>query len=341
MAEAGKKKIHTRQRGLSVHVVQAQRLDATYKEVAKEVTKEPIKEEVAKKVAEPKKTAKPKAVKEVAKKVVEPEKIAELETAKASSEPASDGFETLKINAISKPSSRIMVRDVERTYRATAIKPQAKKVQPEVRREELPPVFKTTRRTNGYSAPRPKLSAKEIKEQEIKRAVKKAEKLPSFDVAPKTPKNLGWTRILLAVACTATALFAVVYFVNLASTDMSIKVAAMQSGIEASYPSYIPRGYDLSDVTSMSGKVIMHFKSADEGEFEITEENSSWDSSALLNGYVKENYNDNYVVVREQGLTLYMGDNWEAWVNGGTLYKLSVISGSLTKKQMKSIAVSL
>ena len=84
----------------------------------------------------------------------------------------------------------------------------------------------------------------------------------------------------------------------------------------------------------------MHFRNG-EDEFGLTEENSSWDSEALLNNYIKPNYEDDYTVVREQGLTLYMGWNWEAWVNGGILYKLSVNSGELTKKQMKSIATSL
>ena len=120
---------------------------------------------------------------------------------------------------------------------------------------------------------------------------------------------------------------------------MSLKVAAVQSGIDAAYPSYVPRGYSLSDVTSGTGKVSMHFKSAD-GEFGLTEENSSWDSEALLNNYVKQNYDNDYSVVREQGLTLYMGNDWETWVNGGVLYKLTIDSGSLTKKQMKSIATS-
>ncbi|MBQ3296333.1 hypothetical protein IJG95_01325, partial [Candidatus Saccharibacteria bacterium] len=68
----------------------------------------------------------------------------------------------------------------------------------------------------------------------------------------------------------------------------------------------------------------------------------SWDSSALLNNYVRENYSDDeYSVVIEQGLTIYMGSNWEAWVNGGLLYKLQVKTGSLTKKQLKTIATSL
>ena len=260
-------------------------------------------------------------------------------------EPNFAEFETMKIREIEKPESKIVLRDVEKTKTLGGTKFDSSKVgntdtEAKVKKEELPPVIKTASRTE----PAPKLSAREIKEHEIEKAVKAVSKLPSSN-ARKTRKKMafsdfGWPRVVLAVACAATAVFAIAYFVNLTSTDMSLKVAAMQSGIEATYPSYIPRDYTLSDVTSASGKVIIHFKNGDD-EFGITEETTNWDSEALLNEYIKENYGNDYTVVREQGLTLYMGRNWEAWVNGGVLYKLSVTHGSLTKKQMKSIAVSL
>ena len=52
-------------------------------------------------------------------------------------------------------------------------------------------------------------------------------------------------------------------------------------------------------------------------------------------------YGENYVIVREQGLSIYVSGSNAAWVNGGVVYKLKTISGSLTKKQLCSIAVSL
>lgn len=186
-----------------------------------------------------------------------------------------------------------------------------------------------------------KIPASEIKNHEIEKAIKNASSLPAETKHSRERfHDFGWKRVVLAFCCAATAIFAIVYFINSTSTDISLKVAAMQSGIDASYPSYVPRGYNLSDVTSSSGKITMNFKS-DDGSFGISEESSAWDSNALLNNYIKENYDENYSVVREQGLTLYMGNDWEVWVNGGVLYKLTVDSGTLTKKQMKSIAVSL
>ena len=60
-----------------------------------------------------------------------------------------------------------------------------------------------------------------------------------------------------------------------------------------------------------------------------------------LSNYVKDKYEDNYTAVREQGITLYISESDAAWVNGGVVYKIITKSGSLTNKQIRSIAVSL
>ena len=246
-------------------------------------------------------------------------------------------FETLKLTPIEKLDSKIIIRDVERE---TPIKAPAKMSKAAAPAPEPLPVFHPVSRPRPVANP-VKVPAKELKQQEIDKAIKTAAKVPAATRRERRVfGEFGWTRVVLATACITTAIFAVVYFVNMASQDMSLQVAASQSGIDAKYPSYIPRGYELADVTSGSGRVSMHYKS-DEGEFSLTEEASSWDSEALLNNFIKPNYGNDYTVVREQGLTLYMGGNWEAWVNGGMLYKLNIISGSFTKKQLKTIATSL
>lgn len=268
------------------------------------------------------------------------QKKAEIILPKKTAEATEDVFETLALGVTSQPTeSRIILRDVEKIEPPKTEKKLEKKPKKKTEAFDVKPVKKTTKKPVAQ----PRLTAKEIKEREIEKAVKAATKLPA-SVNKRQRKftfgDFGWKRAVLAVTCVATAVFAVVYFVNLTSTDVSLKVAAMQSGIEASYPSYVPRGYTLSDVTSASGLVKISFKNGDDS-FSITEENSSWDSNALLNNYVKEVYEEDYTVVREQGLTLYMGDFWAAWVNGGMVYKLNVNSGLLTKKQIKAIAVSL
>lgn len=247
-----------------------------------------------------------------------------------------DQFETARIITPRAYESKILVRDVTREQPL----PESAVQTVEARTPAPTPI--RTRKTKTKRSN--KVTAKQLKEQEIKKALNSASRL---DFSTKTNKesrftfaNFGLARTVLAIACLSTAVFAIVYFVNLTSTDMSLGVAAMQSGIEAVYPSYIPRGFTLSDVTSSSGQIVMRFKS-DTGDFSVTEESSSWDSNALLNNYIRVQYGNDYTVVREQGLTIYMGSDWEAWVNGKILFKLYVNSGELTKKQMKTIATEL
>ena len=193
-------------------------------------------------------------------------------------------------------------------------------------------------------------TAKEIKEQEIQKALNIAsKKYLSRKEAKKAKKarksdemTFGFRRMVLAMVCAAAAVFAIVYFVNLNATDISLKVTAMQTGIEASYPSYIPRDYSLSDITSENGKIIMNFRNSSSGDaYTLTEEASSWDSTALLNNYVKGEFGDNYTILKEQGLTINVSNSDATWVNGGILFRIKTTSGSLTKKQIQTIATSL
>ena len=195
-----------------------------------------------------------------------------------------------------------------------------------------------------------KMTAKELKDQAIQRALASASKTSENMDAKKAKKSkkapklhFGLGRVVLALSCAAAAVFAIVYFVNLNMPDISMRVAAMQTGIEATYPSYVPRDFSLSDITSENGKVILSFKNANTGDaFSLTEETSSWDSNALLANFVKDEYGDNYTTVREQGLTIYIsGGGDAAWVNGGVVYKIDSTAGALTKKQINTIATSL
>ena len=209
-------------------------------------------------------------------------------------------------------------------------------------------------------------TAVELKEQAIRKALAEANRLPSVqeesqpkmvEAIKKTDQpekvkessglkaskiRFGIGRVLLALGCAVAAVFAIVYLVNATMPDVSLKVAAMQTGIDSPYPSYVPRGYSITDATSESNKITLTFKnSGTNGAFTLTEERSSWDSAALLSNFVKDAYGENYTVVREQGLTIYINNSNAAWVNGGVVYKIKTTSGTLTKKQIQSIAVSL
>lgn len=199
---------------------------------------------------------------------------------------------------------------------------------------------------NGVTDNRP--TARELREQAIQKALREAStssKMTSDKSSKKSRDDhklhFGVGKVFLALSCAAVAVFAIMYFVNLNMPDISLKVAAMQTGIDASYPNYIPRGYRISSITSENGKVTLEFVNDGGEAFSIVEESSSWDSNALMNNYVKESFGDDCSVIREQGLTIYTNKNNAAWVNGGVVYKLKVTTGSLTNKQIRSIAVSM
>ncbi len=194
-----------------------------------------------------------------------------------------------------------------------------------------------------------KMTAKEIKDQAIKQALLAAATQEEADNKQKMKTHkigkmrFGFGRVALALSCALVAALAIVYFVNLNMPDLSLRVAAMQTGINASYPGHVPMGYRPTSITSESKKIIIDFDNKEKNStFTLTEEASSWDSNALLNNYVKSEYQDNYKVVKEQGLTIYISNSNAAWVNGGVFYEIkSPSTNGLTNKQICAIATSL
>ncbi len=191
------------------------------------------------------------------------------------------------------------------------------------------------------------ITSREIKDREIRRAISVANRESYLQRKPKHYNHhkkigFGFPKIALAMLCAATAVFAIVYLVNSNAPDIPMKVAAMQTGIDAHYPGYIPRDYSLSDVTSENGKITMNFKNESTGNaFSIVEESTSWNLNDLYSKFVKPNYGENYVVVTENGLNVYISGSDAAWVSNGIFYKITTTSGSLTKKQLSTIASKL
>lgn len=207
-----------------------------------------------------------------------------------------------------------------------------------------------TRGQNMQSPRVSKLTAQELKERAIKKALASANNQTIAQQIAKTSDSqkkagkirFGIGRVVLALSCAAAAVFAIAYFVNLNMPDISLRVAAMQTGINATYPNYIPRDFKTSGIVSEDGKITINFYNQNTRQsFSLIEEKSSWDSNALHNNFVKEAYGDDYSIIREQGLTIYVSKSNAAWVNGGIVYKLEAENGVLTDKQISSIATSL
>ena len=200
-----------------------------------------------------------------------------------------------------------------------------------------------------------RISAQELKEQAIKKALasasgmKPAENSTLVSEAKPTKKkktkehiHFGMGRIVLALSCAAAAVFAIAYFVNLNMPDISLRVAAMQTGMDPTYPNYVPRDFNVSSITSEENEITIEFTNSNTNtSYQLIEEKSSWDTNALVSNYIKPTYNENYTIVREQGLTIYISGSNAAWVSGGMVYKINADNGVLTNKQIRAIATSL
>lgn len=132
------------------------------------------------------------------------------------------------------------------------------------------------------------------------------------------------------------------YFTYLSMPSISTRVAASQAGIAASYPNYQPTGYSLSGaVAYQQGRVTMTFAAnAGPSSYTLEQIKSGWDSSAVLDSYVKPKAGDNYETTTSNGLTIYTYDGSAAWVNRGIFYTISG-DAPLSDDQIQRIATSL
>ena len=195
------------------------------------------------------------------------------------------------------------------------------------------------------------LSAQELKERAIQQALRKVDKIDGdktmaaqFVDAGQQKTGHFWQRRGFAIAAgmAVISLALLGYLVHLNLPDISVRVTAMQTGIEKIYPSYVPTNYRLDGlVKEDAGRVTMNFKNDEGKKFTLMEEKSNWDSAAVLSNYVKKNWGNDYSIAKGQGLTIYVSGANAAWVNGGVFYVITDESGSLSASDLHDIAVSL
>lgn len=156
----------------------------------------------------------------------------------------------------------------------------------------------------------------------------------------KPSRTFTFKRIALALLCSALIVIPLAFFITQNVSEFPPSASATQIGFKPSYPTYTPRGYNRSSVVAEEGKISITFTDAEGSSYTLTEELSSWDSDTLERNDVKDTFSD-YSIITEGGLTLFVSGSDCMWVSGGKKYYIDVTSGSLTKKQLKSIAASL
>jgi hypothetical protein len=186
----------------------------------------------------------------------------------------------------------------------------------------------------------PQKPSRVIKEEAIQEAMAKT---PSKTDKATKEKRTGKLPRFASIASASFALLLLgAYFTYLNMPNLSVRVAAAQAGIDASYPEYHPDGYSLKGPIGYNeGEVTMKFAAnAGPQNYTIDQARSSWDSTAVLENYVKQKAGDNYITYNERGLTIYTFDGNAAWVNGGILYTVSG-DAPLSSDQIRRIATSM
>lgn len=123
--------------------------------------------------------------------------------------------------------------------------------------------------------------------------------------------------------------------------SLSVKVASIQSGINASYPEFLPDGYSSDGpVTYDNDTVIINFH-ANTGntKFTIKQTKSPLDSTAVKEK-VEKSSKGQFLVKEERGLTIFTYNGNGMWVNGGILYTITG-DAPLSSDQIRRIAISL
>lgn len=190
-----------------------------------------------------------------------------------------------------------------------------------------------------------KLPSREVKEQLIARAGKEVDHKLSAKHKPEKKKRAPLLKRIrkqhLAVAGVAALLLAG-YVTYLNVPGISVRIAAVQAGVNADYPDYNPDGYSFQGpVAFQQGEVELHFKSNGGGEgYTITQQNSNWNSVAVLDNLVNKESNGDYEVNSTEGITVYTYGTRAAWTNGGVLYTIDG-NAPLSSDQLLHIASSM
>ncbi|MCB9819727.1 hypothetical protein H6796_00250 [Candidatus Nomurabacteria bacterium] len=177
------------------------------------------------------------------------------------------------------------------------------------------------------------------KQQAIEQALRSAK-------AANKKEKVGLIKRANRFISVASASLAVVvlagYFTYINLPNLSVRVAAAQAGIDATYPGYRPSGYSLrGPIAHENGQVSMQFASnTGPRKFNIDQVASSWNSGALLENRVVSESNGKYQTISNGGLTIYTYGDTAVWVNGGILHTIKG-DAELSTDQLRKIAESM
>ncbi len=170
----------------------------------------------------------------------------------------------------------------------------------------------------------------------------KKQRSPRREKSNVRSKKQRFNRALSFASSGVALLMIAGYFTYMNMPNLSVRVAAVQAGVDASYPNYRPSGYSLAGpITYDDNKVAMSFGSNGTSDnFILTQTRSGWDSTAVLENYVVPKVGHNYITTASGGLTIYSWNGNAAWVNDGILHTIEG-TAPLTPNQLGRVAASM
>ncbi len=263
---------------------------------------------------------------------------------------------TLKRAALKKPASRVkpsahrVHRRVQKSERITKFAtPKAQHIIKKPIDKDLLAQTRALEKANAeYHAKVTKktlpINSRLIKEHLLSKAV---EQVPAHSINSHQKSHNGHHRVhrtrFTSVMMTSLALVVLGgYLTYLNIPNLSIRIAAASTGIDASLPSYQPMGYQIhGPIKYQDDEVNISYKQPGSGAgYKISQRPTDWDSTATLDNYVEDDSRNDYQTHSVQGLTVYTYDKKAVWVNGGILHVLDG-SAPLSNQQVQRIVASM
>lgn len=187
------------------------------------------------------------------------------------------------------------------------------------------------------------ISSRVIKEHLLGQAIEKVPIHPDEGKKASKAARVARSSRFTSVAMTSFALVLLGgYLTYINIPNLSIRVAAANTGINAELPSYQPAGYRIHGPISYSdGEINVSYKSnSGNTSYKLTQRPTDWDPIAALDNYVESDSKNDYQIHSVQGLTVYTYDKKAVWVNGGILH---IIGGNatLSNQQVERIVASM
>lgn len=145
---------------------------------------------------------------------------------------------------------------------------------------------------------------------------------------------------VISISAVVSAMAVLTLFIAYQNKAMlELKIASTRAGFHASMPAYKPVGFAFKNLSYSPGDVTLGFSSGDKS-YTISQKQSNWDSTTLLQNYV-ETSDNTYQAYSAAGRTIYIYDNGNAtWVNGGVWYQISN-TANLSSDQIINLATSM